>query len=384
MKKLTLLFLLVTTQIFAQKNKKEILIPFREKNLWGLSDTLGKIKVKPFANEIVQFSVGKKYNAKYIIIKEGKTSVIDENLNELLSDNKYDAMQVSGDYDEIIVFKNGNMGLYKSKKELIAPIYSKIKFTKNSSYIVEKNNAEGLINSKGILVIPVEYQDVFESWVKDDLENPQFVWVAENRSVRTKFYDEKIKINTEEKKLGSGEIYTQEGFGYTQQKKHDDSIKDILLKKYDDVTIPLRKNYAYVIKKGMHGVVDLKSMREIVKPIYDSQLEYVSEDKGSRAFIGVRNGKYGMILENNVIKAPFEYDSIKEDYGNFYITIKGNKKGLLILNSIYPIIPAKYLKIKREEPIPVNDHWQFGIFRVETENGNFGYLGENGVEYFRD
>ena len=45
------IFILIFSNIFSQKTKKqELLIPYRDGNLWGLCDTLGIVKVKPLCS----------------------------------------------------------------------------------------------------------------------------------------------------------------------------------------------------------------------------------------------------------------------------------------------------------------------------------------------
>ena len=50
------MFLINYSAIYSQKNEK-ILIPFLVKDKWGLSDTLGNIKIKEFAEKITPFFI---------------------------------------------------------------------------------------------------------------------------------------------------------------------------------------------------------------------------------------------------------------------------------------------------------------------------------------
>lgn len=381
MKKIVLLFLFTGLQVFSQNKKKEILIPFRDKKQWGLSDTLGKIKVKPFADEISQFSVGRN-GAKYVIRKQGKLSVVDQNLNVLLAENNYDSCTVSGNHDELAVFKNGKMGIVKNKKEIVAPKYSKVKIAANSSYIVSEDDVEGLINANGEMIIPMEYKDISQSWKEEDEGNAKFVWMAEGMLTKKKFYDEKIKVSYDQVGPPIGVMQSSRSYTTEDMRKTELQIKEI--GNYDHVKTYAGATFAYVIKNNKHGVVAVEKRKEIIAPLYDEELDYANEDKGKSAFIGKKNGKSGIITEDNKIIVPFEYDSIERNYGNFYLISKNNRYGIFIFNTIYPLIPAKYAAIKEEDPIQVNDRWQFGIFKVKTIKGTSGYIGENGVEYFKD
>ena len=137
MKKLQILFILLSISLFSQnKIKSSLLIPYRDGNLWGFCDTLGVVKVKPFANDIINFSIGNNAKGKYVIKNTNdKISVIDEKKAIILPPtNAYDSIKVSADYEEIAIFKNGKMGLFTNMKELIPPVYDRITLKSKYSY----------------------------------------------------------------------------------------------------------------------------------------------------------------------------------------------------------------------------------------------------------
>ena len=81
---------------------------------------------------------------------------------------------------------------------------------------------------------------------------------------------------------------------------------------------------------------------------------------------------------------PIQYDSVDfNSHFNLFIISLNDKVGFKILNTIYPTVEPKYLKIIDKHSLQVNDSWNFSLLQVLTEKG-YGFVGENGVEYFKD
>lgn len=387
MKKMILL--LLTFHLYAQKpSTSEVLIPFREKKLWGLSDTLGNLKVKPIYKEIKSFFIDKQndeFISRYVVKTNKSYFVINKDKKVFLPEaNTYDSIQISTYYpNHFWVFKKGKTGLYHKNKEIIACLYDEILPAANGSYRVKKSDLMGLINASGKLIIPTQYQYIRPTWDDDETEegeekeNPnKFIWIAESSKGVKKFYDTKVPETSVatatiyEKRLGS-ETISGDSDNY-------DIIQKKLLETYDKVEINDFLKIAYVTKNGKKGVVDLTSNQEIINLIYDDVV-YDNTNKKIRIFKAKRNGKYGLIQDGNKAILNCEFDDIDENH----VLTKDNRKGVFVFNTIYPYIKPKYLTLKAIEPISISDYWQFGLFEVTTEKGK-GYVGENGVEFFKD
>lgn len=370
----------------------KVLIPYRDKNLWGLSDTLGRIVVKPFAKDIKQFAISDdgKFISRYVVKTNKKYYVIDRSKTVLLPEiNTYDSITVSKYHpDHFFVYKKGKLGLFTKGKELIPCLYESIELSYNQSFEVTKDELVGVINSQGKLIIPTQYTRVSRSWDDEDDKNPKFVWNAKGILVEKKFYDTKIK----EKPSGIyGDVVVEDipsikemgDGGENDVNKKIDAVLKELNARYDRVVLDKRNAIAGVEIKKKWGVYDFESKEEIIAPLYDEAYQFAS-DKDKRVFKVALNGKYGLVKEGNIEMTNIEYDEIEYDNQNsIYILVKDNKKGMIIFNTIYPIVPPKYVSIKNAEPIRISDRWQFGLFKVTTEKGT-GYLGENGVEFFKD
>ncbi len=379
MKKIIILLFLIPNLYSQTKITNKVLIPFREKNLWGLSDTLGNIIVKPFAKKIKDFiiSYDGNFTSRYVVKTNKNFYVIDKNKTIFLPElNSYDSIRLNINYpNHFWIYKKGKAGLFYKNKEFIACLYDQISPSYNESFKIKKGELVGVINSLGKLIIPIKYNNIYQSWEYEDEKNPKFVWVTDDGLVEKKILDTKITPkyygSISEKIVGVKDICGDCDDQY-------ESIKKSLAKKYDFVKIQIANNLAFVTKGNKIGVVDLDTEEELVNPIYDEVEDY-ARDRDVKVFKVKLNGKYGLVKSNNLIVLNCEYDEINEDH----VLTKDNKKGIIIFNTIYPYIKPKYLTIKSIEGIQVNENWQFGLFEVTTANGK-GFVGENGVEFFKD
>ncbi|WP_395043074.1 WG repeat-containing protein [Flavobacterium sp.] len=376
-----ILLLMLSSSLYSQKTTiNKILIPYREKNLWGFSDTLGNIKVKPIYKDVKSFFIDEETNftARYVVKTNKKYFVIDQNSKVLLPElNNYDSIYINKlYYDRFSIYRNGKTGIFLKNKELIPCIYDKLSIATNESYYVKNGKLEGLINSSGKIIIPLKYKNVHPSWEDNDKNNSEYVWVAEGEFHEKKFYDK--KINPEKY---DGEIYEKTLAQEPGSKDYESYLekKRIELKKiYDEVDIDAYNSVAYVTKNNKKGLVMLYKMEEIIRPIYDELVNY-GWDKSESVYKVKLNNKYGLVKPRNVIVLNCEFDEIEADR----VLVKDGKKGFIVFNTIYPYIKPKYLTIKSIEGVQVNENWQFGLFEVTTPNGK-GFVGENGVEFFKD
>ncbi|GAA4059019.1 WG repeat-containing protein [Flavobacterium chungnamense] len=378
--KKTLFLLLISLTIYAQKPiNSNVLIPYRNKNLWGLSDTLGNIKVKPIYKDIKDFFIDKDtdFTSMYAVKTNKSYFVIDRNGKVIIPETYgYDSIYVNKFYyDRFLVYKKGKMGLYKNK-ELIPCIYDKVEIGTNESYYVKMGKLSGLINAKGKLIIPVLYDDVHPSFEEKDDYNSEYVWVAEKKNEEKKFYDFKIPTKLDRSMYEKNIV--EEANSNDDDSDKEELFKAKLKERYDKVNIVMYYKVAYVEKNNKKGLVELPSLKEIISPIYEELSSY-GWDNSEIVYKVKLNNKYGFVKPGNVTILNCEFDEI-EDLG---ILIKDGKKGYYTFNSIYPYIQPKYLSIKNYDDIDINDTWQFKLFEVTTEKGK-GYVGENGVEFFKD
>lgn len=371
---------LVTTISYAQTSTK-VLLPYRDHSTWCLADTLGTIKVKTTYKDIKDFIIArnKSFVARYLVKNNKNYFVVDQNLKVLLPEmNTYDSISLNEYFPNYFwVYKKGKVGIWTANKEIVGCLYDKITPLENKSFEVEKGELKGLVNSQSKLIIPVEYQNIHSSWDENDEKNPKYVWVAEGVLVDKKFYDTKIIIKGESVGIGYATvkgIVDSSGGGADVRNQKLEQLKS----KYDKVDFNFYNDYAIVTKDGKVGVVQFENQEELVTPLYE-EVEQYGNDHGVSLYKVKKDHLYGLIKEGNTFFLNCEYDAIMDDL----TLVKGDKKGMIIFNSIYPCIAPKYVSIKEYKKIDISDTWQFGVFQVTTEKGK-GLIGENGVEFFKD
>lgn len=379
--KLSLFFvtLLFSLELFSQSAQSKVLIPYRVKDLWGLSDTLGNVKVKPIFKEIKDFTIDYKnqFASRYVVKKDAGYFVIDEKLNVLLPVEKnYDSIKLfRDDSNSFIVYKNGNAGVFSKNKEIIKCEYSSIETTKNNSYKVSKGKFDGLINSVGKIVIPVEYLKIYPSWDEEDEKNVQFVWIAKGALVKEKFLDNRI-VKNDNIELMYDNVKLVEEMTFDERVDNDFENSEFL-KQFDEVIENRYSDWFVVRKKDKYGIAS-KRKKILVELKYDA-IENFGYYHGQKCFKVKLNNKYGLVTEKNELVLPCEYSEIARN-GKLQ---KDDKYGFILMNTIYKPIETKYNSIKSTTGIEISNRWYFGLFEVTTSSGK-GLVGENGVEFFKD
>ncbi|WP_347068607.1 WG repeat-containing protein [Flavobacterium sp. WV_118_3] len=387
MKAFYVLFLVSVTTVFSQHTKKnELLLPYRDGNLWGLCDTLGAVKVKPFTAGMVDFVITPPdFKGKYVIKKNGKISIIDQYRKKLLAEMNLDSVRMSLFSNDIFAYKNNKMGVIRDFNVFIPVEYDEVSSVSNESYQVRKGTKKGLINSKGKWIIPIEYSAIDWPWEQNkDENNDKFYWIAKDE----KSYWEGKGVDFTDDRVVAKELpewYNAPVIRSIHTTESEREAKQNNYKRIENTygeIVSVSGNMIIIKMKEGYGVYAMDKDKIIFKS--DDKIEMVRSNQGYATFLMKKNGKMGLIDETGKVLLAYEYDAIKERWDGICILEKDTKKGLFVLNSIYKPVKPKYKKIKILNAIPVNKHWQFGLFEVTTEAGKKGLLGENGVEYFKN
>jgi hypothetical protein len=95
------------------------------------------------------------------------------------------------------------------------------------------------------------------------------------------------------------------------------------------------------------------------------------------------DGKFGCVNQNDSVILPCIYDRLIIKERHKYIeTSIGSKHGLKLLFTHYPTIDAIYDTIELTTQFEINENWSF-ILYYATKGNQAGFVGENGIEYFR-
>jgi len=375
--------LFLAIEHFAQS--PQILIPFRVGTKWGYSDTLGKIKI-PAKYDTVSFF---DYDFGIAIVQlKGKPMAINEK-GVVIVPSSYDFIQVIQQFAEFTFFvsSKGKFGVYRKGKELFPPIYDYMDVTNYGHFKVHKDNKWGLINDAGKIVIPIAYDDLREkNVIQPDLVDWEVIdWRKGRESIKVKTRPQVERPNLRV----PGEV--QEISGYVAPEELNNAA-DAAKKEFDLDSLRLTNYTGIVFKDKQQGIflpLELKKVYLFSNPYTIHGIKYFpSYDRGylkknSAAYItAVIDGKYGMINEKEEIVLPFEYDHIQEKEG-FFLLKRNGKAGFFIWNGLYPVIQPVFDEYVRKYEIPVNYQWNFILFGV-IKQGKPGFVGENGISYFKD
>jgi hypothetical protein len=391
MKRLLVIIVTLFLAIKPFAQSPQILIPFRVGTKWGYSDTLGKIKIQAKYDTVSFFDYNTVYKGDHVIAIvrfNGKSMAINEKATVIVP-AKYEFIKVMEQSAEFAFFvsSKGKFGVYKNGKELFSPIYDYMDVTSYGHFKVHKNNKWGLINDAGKIVIPIAYDELREkNVIQPDIVNWEVIdWGKGRESI-------KVKTNLQ---FGRPNLNIPRGVpeirGYVAPDELNKAA-DAAKKEFDLDSLRLNNYTGIVFKSKQQGIflpIEAKKVYLFSKPYSIHSIKYFSPDergylkKNSVAYINaVIDGKYGIINEKEEIVLPFEYDHIQEKDG-FFLLERNGKISFFIWNSLYPHIQPIFDEYVRKYEIPVNHNWNFILFEI-IKKGKPGFVGENGVSYFKD
>jgi hypothetical protein len=389
MKELFLSVLAILSFFDSFTQQRHILVPYRMGSKWGYSDTLGRISIQPKYDTATLFDynrTGKEVIAEVVL--KGKPMIINDKGKMIVPPN-YESVRCIKQLEDLsfYVFRENKVGVFTKGKEIIPPVYDYMNVEWGVQYKVGKANKEGLIDSKGKIAIPVVYDNLSEG----NSRQPGFrQWIGYNWNSATQ---DSFLVKTEE---GYGSVYglppTEKmgivGFGAQLYKLIDSAKRKFNL---DSVQM-VNEITGIAYKKGRKGLFlpevpgnihffsrDYSIHRIKYFPLYERDVL----NKNSVVYIiASLNGKYGIINDKEEEVLPFVYDEI-EDRFDYYLLKQNNKIGFFIERTVYPIIQPSYDECLWKGFIPINSRWYFTLFKV-IKNGKIGFVGENGVAYFKD
>ena len=171
---------------------------------------------------------------------------------------------------KLIPYRKGNLWGYSdvNKTIVVKPEFDKVTyFIDNQAGMVVKDKKVGLISAKGEIVIPILYR-----------------YVGKDNEGYKAFSD-------------TGIVYFDENF-----KKIDEPLEPVP----EEVMAP-EKPYDYSEANGKKGVTGKP-------PIYDKMFDF--EVNGNRYFTALKDGKYGVINENENVLIPFIHDFLSSLYNS--------------------------------------------------------------------
>ena len=361
----------------------EILVPYRLGNKWGFSDTLGKIKLQPKYEKVTEFDYYYPENNHVIAIARlnGKELVINEQ-GKIIVPPVYEEVVIDDQaYSTIfIVTKNNKKTVFKNGKEILPVIFDSIEVASDDKFLVRIKDKWGLYSTSGKQLIPVVYDEInFTESITDS-------WEA-IKDGKTKSYsfkpgkvDSDVMPPIEDQQIGSVNV---EGVKFDENDfalKHGlDSVKMF----YTSGVVYKKNNQGIFFEDNPDKLYFFSKSYELKNILFTDNYNLGQYYPGSKGLIiASLNGKYGIINQEGKEILPFDYDEISHK-GNFCILTKNGKVGFFIIYTHYPVIIPRFDSYENHSLIPVNSNWSFTLFNI-IKNGKEGYVGENGIEFFKD
>lgn len=264
----------------------------RKNNKWGFVSKLGEEVIPVKYDRANAFS-------------EGLTMVGQKNTYYIIDENGEIITTLTFDLDEFGYFNNGKITVEKDKKvgvidkygKIIIPIeYNNIFELSDNSYRVEKDNKAGIINQNGKTIIPIEYDEI------DDF--------SQNLTIVTKDGKKGI-INKQGKIIIPIKLNYDYMFFFSEDliKIQKDNKRGIINKQgkiiipieYDEID-SFSKNLTIVTKDEKKGFINTQG--KIILPIKYQEISMLSENLAKIQ----KDGKWGFINEQGKIVIPIEFD----------------------------------------------------------------------------
>lgn len=253
----------------------------------------------------------------------------------------------------LYVTKNGQVGVYKNKDQVIKNSYEQVEYDKNNDvYIVKKDDKYGMVNNKNESILPIEFD---------------YIMISGN------------KINAE--KDGKTTNYDVTG-------------KELNLKNITIISTENSNYYITINEKGKFGVIDSNNTN-IIENKYQ-YMEYIFDNY----FIAKEDGKTGIIDVKDKTKVEFKYDVIQkikntkvvqaiissENTSDIY---NSELKLQLSYEDIFVVDEGKYLKVLSDNSRNYIDRngnmvdnkslFENAKLLAYKENGKWGFKDRSGI-----
>jgi len=370
----------VQSVVSAQTKPKEshaYYIPYNDHGVWGWCDTSGNVMIHPEYKE-TSFFVDGPYKTSPLQAKistqSGKNIYIFK--KGLLVPQEYELVGLHS-HQRWCIIKNeqGKIGLFDSEDEIIKVIPDW-----DTIYQFEAWEPLFFVGKTGIPELTC--YDVFEdslyqtdiiSFSKRDVYDPN---AFESRSIDvfihsdgslTRLYDGKQMKFIEEKKkeVKSSEIKNSNQGQYFYAAPDDGWIPDVPSTLTINDTTP-----------------SIDSINGIVLYVKNGRKVSNCYEPGTFTVIK-KNNKLGVITSEGNLFLPYEYDRLVfREVEHDVLIYKNDKVGLKSIWQRGASIHANYHSIKGIRSFHLPDNSLFTIYEV-TIDSNKGYVGENGIEYFK-
>jgi hypothetical protein len=363
---LFLLFSCLNTS-FAQYNPR-FLIPYKSDKLWGWSDTLGNELIQPKYKGISYFSID--YSEKPLARLGNVT-------------NGFIYVKPDG---SLLFPENVKYISYDSDKERLS----------EWTIVQDANVKKGIFSiSLDKLVVPTVYEWIFlynyegrkYALLKKESERHYQILNSKREIKKTKI----VSFFT----FSDAVIYTdsRNRHGYLRGEEFEPMTKKEFNLKVPIITCygsnPLNPPFAIPI--NCVSTSDMaernQSFKKITGKEFIHQKTYCENRELSNTtyYVVKENGTEGVFTQSGALVVPIKYDKIEFTEDTPGISLLNNGKyGFMQLPVQFPVIEQKYNSPLSFERILYGTKGEkFSIYKVKR-NGNYVFVGQNGVEFFKD
>lgn len=386
-KKIIAVFALLFTSLLLAQVKTRPIIPYRDGNKWGFCDTLGKTIVAPYFDELVDmnYSIFEFNLGRFVAKKNNEFFVVDQKNQLVLAPTKaYDFVKINPYNSKMIeLYKNNKMGFCFSEKEKSLPEYDELFPDIEGRVIVKKDNKFGVVNYLNKTIVPIQYITLhrdsrYDTLIKTHLK---FKWYYQDADRKEGYIEDQMVMAKSQTNEEDDVVLTKtiSDIDIRGLNSHDEKR---LFKQYDKIESVRNSNFYLVYSNNKVGVFDIEKEALVLAVDYDNIETFLLE---KIYFKAIKNNEI-TVLNNRFEKInTFAIDDLYYDrkVSNF-VFVQSGKKGIFYFNNYYKYIPAKYADILEYHSIPISRAWNFTVFKVKNPDGTIGFVGENGVEYFKN
>jgi WG containing repeat len=295
-----LLFLSINTT-FSQFYNSRYLIPYREHNLWGFSDTLGNIRVKPVFDETNFFyMIGNHYYAA--VSKDNKRSFINDT-GKLVFPFSDSLVHLTDEF--YYARENNKYGVYHMRHKLLVPFVYDTFMSIKDYPLYKQNGYYKLIGRKDTKYYLITYVNNKTEEIEkpEPAPEPKSVTLIERPNSVLVQAVSSGPITT----VSATELFAQSRISVLKQNKKSGVVNEkneILVPCIYDSILVLSDNLFITIKRKKYGAVFLNSMYRSIPNKYE-KLEYftslpVTSKWHFLLFKAVKNNKKGFVGENGI------------------------------------------------------------------------------------
>ncbi|MBX7227335.1 MAG: WG repeat-containing protein [Chitinophagales bacterium] len=353
----------------------ELPIPYIENGKVGFCDTTGKVLQSPSYEKMADidwmYNLEKKGPIiRYLMVKDSNYYIVDENLKIVLKPHQdFDSVALNWTFSSYDVFKNGKAGMYANGKIVVPCLYDEVSQVSDSRFEVKLDGLTGLVDDKGKQIIPIEYRYIYE----DARIGNVIKWAAKGQIIQEYFYD---TIPTASMVELDGPIAMLGGPG--PRMKIPMELENHLEATYHFYRI-FTERYICVENDGQYGIYDAE-LQIVCVPLMYEKIGYLGTLDQKSLFKVKQNGLEGIVNQDNGIELAIYYEDVNYN-GRDVILWKNQQYGVCNLET-KRIIEPQYQNLKFWNNFRMNENDYFSIYYV-TKCDNKGFVGENGVEYFK-